>query len=66
MITKSGKHHWQFGFTTYRQDGSVIWNSDKTVAVTSDINKYLEDTKMRYAAGGARFEYRNLIDLDAE
>ena len=66
MVTKSGKHHWQFGFTTFRPDGSVIWNTDKTVVTTADIKKYLEESEKRYAAGGARFEYRNLIDLDAE
>ena len=65
MITKSGKHHWQFGFTTYRPDGSVIWNTDRTVVVTADIQKYLKESKERYARGGARFEYRNLVDLDA-
>ena len=65
MVTKSGKHHWQFGFTTYRPDGTVIWNTEKTIVITADIKKYLEESKKRYERGGARFEYRNLIDLDA-
>ena len=65
MVTKSGKHHWQFGYTTYRPDGTVIWNSEKTIVITADIQKYLEERKKRNERGGARLEYRNLIDLDA-
>ena len=64
MITKSGKHHWQYGFTTYDSDGNIVYNTDKTVAITADIQNYLKEVKERYKRVGVRFEYRNLVDLD--
>lgn len=65
-ITKSGKHHWQYGFTTYGKNGDILYSTEKTMAITEDINQYLIKSLERYARKGVRFEYRNLIDLDAE
>ena len=66
MITKSGKHHYQYGYTKYdKKTGEVIWNTDKTVAVSNDFESYMQRSKERNDRHGVRIEYRNIIDLDA-
>lgn len=66
MVTKTRKHHWQYGFTTYdAKTGEIIWNTDKTVAITNDFEEYKHRSIDRYAKAGVRIEFRNEIDLDA-
>ena len=66
MVTKTGKHHWQYGFTTYdAKTGEIIWNTDKTVVTTNDFKEYKHRSIDRYAKAGVRIEFRNEIDLDA-
>lgn len=66
MVTKTGKHHWQYGFTTYdAKTGEVIWNTDKAVCITNNFEEYKRRSIERYERGGVRIEFRNETDLDA-